>query len=44
MQSQLGPKSRIEIPNYPGCWSLFSEGKSLLDNNEKLDEMTDHFR
>ena len=44
MQCLLSQKSKVEIPNYPGSFALFSEGKGLLNDYEALDDMTDHFR
>jgi len=44
MQCIVSEKSKIELPNYPGSFSLFSEGKQLLSSTDMLEEMTDHFR
>ena len=44
MQCLVSEKSKIELPNYPGSFSLFSEGKLLLSHTDMLEEMTDHFR
>ena len=44
MQWLLNEKSKVELPAYPGSFALFSEGKSLLNSYDTIDEMTDKFR
>lgn len=32
LQPMIPAKSRVELPNHPGSFALYSEGQALLDN------------
>lgn len=44
MQCLIHNKSKVEIPQYPGSFALFSEGRTLLSDHYLLDDMIDDFR